>query len=72
MIRGCAAFAVTLGLLIGVGLFYERDVRDRTAGGTLPTLESMGPDWYIAVDDDLIHWDHYIHYAGYGSAIESA
>jgi hypothetical protein len=72
MAKGYATFVLVLALLTGAGLFYERDVRDPTEGGTLPTPETIGPDWYVAVDDDLIHWDDYVHYTGYGPAIANA
>jgi hypothetical protein len=69
MVRTGVAFVVVLAALTVAGLLYERDIRDPNVGGTLPTPQLMGPDWYVAVDDDLIHWDHYIHYTGYGPAI---
>lgn len=72
IVRGYVAFAVVLALLVVAGLRYDREFRDPTAGGTLPSPESIGPDWYVAADDQLLTWDHYVYYAGYGTAVANA
>lgn len=72
MARAIVLFTLTLTALVMAGV-VQRAVNPDVGRYFARAADSLpGPEWYVAVDENQIAWEHYIHYLGYGDAIENA